>query len=54
MSTRDAIEVGTAVVEMGPTWHLLVVHQSCWSSSIFPRIKVFSNESVLPIRWEKY
>ena len=36
-----------------PSNHLILCH-SLLPPSIFPRIRVFSNESVLPIRWPKY
>ena len=34
--------------------HLILSHPILLSPSIFPRIRVFSNESVLHIRWPKY
>ena len=34
--------------------HLILCHSLLVLSSIFPSIRVFSNESVLPIRWPKY
>ena len=34
--------------------HLVLCHPLLLPSSIFPSIRVFSNESVLPIRWPKY
>ena len=37
-----------------PLNHLILCHPLLLLSSIFPRIKVFSNESVLLIRWPKY
>ena len=37
-----------------PSNHLILYHSLLPLPSIFPRIKVFSNESVLPIRWPKY
>ena len=36
-----------------PSNHLILCHPLLLPS-IFPSIKVFSNESVLPIRWPKY
>ena len=36
-----------------PSTHLILCHPLLWSS-IFPSIRVFSSESVLPIRWPKY
>ena len=37
-----------------PSNHLILCHPFLLLSSIFPRIRVFSNESTLPIRWPKY
>ena len=37
-----------------PSNHLLLCHPLFLPSSIFPSIRIFSNESVLPIRWPKY
>ena len=37
-----------------PFNHLILCHPLLLLSSIFPRIKVFSNQSVLHIRWPKY
>ena len=37
-----------------PFNHLLLCHPLLLSPSIFPSIRVFSNESVLHIRWPKY
>ena len=37
-----------------PSNHLILCHPLLLLSSIFPRIRVFSNESVLHIRWPKY
>ena len=34
--------------------HLILCHPLLLSPSIFPRIRVFSNESTLHIRWPKY
>ena len=34
--------------------HLILCCSLLLPPSIFPRIRVFSNESVLPIRWPKY
>ena len=43
MSTRSVM----------PSNHLILCHPFLLPPSIFPRIKVFSNESVLCIRWPK-
>ena len=37
-----------------PSNHLILCHPILLSPSIFPSIRVFSNESVLHIRWPKY
>ena len=37
-----------------PSNHLILCHPLLFPSSIFPSIRVFSNESVLPIKWPKY
>ena len=37
-----------------PSNHLIVCHPIIPLPSIFPSIRVFSHESVLPIRWPKY
>ena len=34
--------------------HLILCYPLLFTPSIFPRIRVFSNESVLHIRWPKY
>ena len=37
-----------------PSNHLILCHPLLLLPSVFPSIKVFSNESVLRIRWPKY
>ena len=37
-----------------PSNHLILYHPLLLLPSVFPRIRVFSNESVLHIRWPKY
>ena len=37
-----------------PSNHLILCHPLLLLPSIFPSIRVFSNESVLPIRWPNY
>ena len=37
-----------------PSNHLILCCSLLLLPSIFPSIRVFSNESVLPIRWQKY
>ena len=43
-----------SVQSVMPSNHLLLCHPLLFPSSIFPSIRVFSNESVLHIRWPKY
>ena len=37
-----------------PSNHLILCHPLLLLPSVFPSIRVFSNESVLPIKWPKY
>ena len=37
-----------------PSNHLILCHPLLFLPSIFPIVRIFSNESVLPIRWPKY
>ena len=43
-----------SVESVMPSNHLILCHPHLLLPSIFPSIKVFSNESVLRIRWPKY
>ena len=42
------------IESMMPSSHLILCYPLLFLHSIFPRIKVFSNESFLHIRWPKY
>ena len=44
----------TSIESMMPSNHLIHCHPSLLQPSVFPSIRVFSNESGLPIRWPKY
>ena len=44
----------TAIESMMPSNHVILCHPLLLLPSIFPGIKVFSNESALCIRWPKY
>ena len=44
----------TSIELVMPSNHLILCHPLLLPPSIFPSIKVFSNESVLHIRWPKY
>ena len=43
-----------SIASVMPSNHLILCHPLLLSSSIFPSIRVFSNKSVLCIRWTKY
>ena len=43
-----------SIESMMPSNHLILCHPLLLLPSVFPSIRVFSNESVLPIRWPKY
>ena len=43
-----------AIQSVTPSNHLIFCHPLFLLPSIFPRIRVFSNESALHIRWPKY
>ena len=44
----------TSIMSVMPSNHLILCHPLLLPPSIFPSIWVFSNESVLSIRWPKY
>ena len=44
----------TSIESVIPSNHLILCHPLVLPPSIFPSIRVFSNESVLHIRWPKY
>ena len=44
----------TSIVSVMPSNHLILCHPLLLLPSIFPSIRVFSNESALCIRWPKY
>ena len=44
----------TSIESLRPSNHLIVCHPVLLLPSIFPSIRVFSNESVLHIRWPNY
>ena len=43
-----------SIVSVMPSNHLILCHPLLLLPSIFPSIRVFSNESALQIRWPKY
>ena len=44
----------TSMESVMPSSHLILCRPLLFLPSIFPNIRVFSNESVLHIRWPKY
>ena len=44
----------TSIESVIPSNHLILCHPLLLLPSIFPIIRVFSNESALPIKWPKY
>ena len=44
----------TSIESLMPSSHLILCHSLLLLPSVFPSIRVFSNESVLHIRWPKY
>ena len=44
----------TSIESVMPSSHLILCHPLLLLPSIFPNIRVFSNESALHIRWPKY
>ena len=43
-----------SIVSVMPSNHLILCHPLLPPASVFPSIRIFSNESVLHIRWPKY
>ena len=43
-----------SIESVTPSSHFILCHPLLLLPSIFPSIRVFSNESALPIRWPKY
>ena len=43
-----------SIASVMPSNHLILIHPLLLLPSLFPSIRVFSNKSVLPIRWPKY
>ena len=53
ISSRSLLKLMSIELVM-PSNHLILCHPFLLLPSIFPRIRVFSNESALRIRWPKY
>ena len=52
-NSQSSLKLKSIESEM-PSSHLILCCPLLLLPSIFPRIRVFSNESTLPIRWPKY
>ena len=52
-NSRSSLKL-MSVESVMPSSHLILCRPLLLPPSIFPRIRVFSNESVLHIRWPKY
>ena len=52
-NSRSLIKL-TSIESVMPSNHLILCHPLLLQPSIFPSIRVFSNESVLRLRWPKY
>ena len=52
-NSRSSLRL-TSIESVMPSSHLILCHPLLLLPSIFPSIRVFSNESALPIRWLKY
>ena len=52
-NSRSSLRL-TSIESVMPSSHLILCRPLLFPPSIFPSIRVFSNESVLHIRWTKY
>ena len=50
----DTTEMNMSIESVMPSNHLILCHPLLFLPSNFPSIRVFSDESVLHIRWPKY
>ena len=53
-SPTPGVHLNPHIESVMPSNHLILCHPLFLPPSIFPSIRVFSSESVLPIRWSKY
>ena len=53
-SPTPGVYANTSIASVMPSNHVILCRPLLLPSSIFPSIRVFSNESVLHIRWPKY
>ena len=50
----ESTQTPTSIKSVMPSNHLILCRPLLLLPSIFPSIRIFSNESTLPIRWPKY
>ena len=53
-TSRSLLKLMSSIESMMPSNHLVLCHPLFLPPSILPSIRVFSNESVLCIRWPKF
>ena len=53
-NSRSLLKLMSSIESMMPSNHLVLCHPLFLPPSILPSIRVFSNESVLCIRWPKF
>ena len=53
-SPTPGVYSDSSIESVMPSNHIILCHPSLHLPSIFPSIRVLSNESALPIRWSKY
>ena len=53
-TSQSLLRLTKSIKSVMPSNHLILCHPLLLLPSIFPSIRVFSNESVLHIRWPKY
>ena len=54
ITNSQSLLILMSIESLMPSTHLILCHPFLLLSSVFPTIRVFSSESVLPIRWPKY
>ena len=52
-NSRSSLRL-TSIESVKPSNHLILCHPLLFLPSVFPRIRVFSNDSVFLISWSKY
>ena len=53
-NSQSLLKLMSTELEVMPSNHLILCHPLLLPPSIFPSVRVFSNESTLHIRWPKY